>query len=160
YTHHDTIFVPGSLPLGVGKEYLLFEANMGSEVGAPDETINESDTSNNVVAVPIMLKVPDLAVTDATFDGTVVPGASVSLTYTVTNQGTVTAFGPWKDLVGLNHGPTALYSFGALATSPFSGQLDPGGSETRTVEFQVPSFIDPYDTHALVWADGNRELNE
>jgi subtilase family serine protease len=92
-----------TIPTGVkpGERYLLFVTDEKNDQG-------ETDENNNVTAASINIKAPDLVVSDARIDASVdptliVPGSTLSLSYTVKNQGKVTTTNNWLDNIYLSN---------------------------------------------------------
>ncbi|GAB1542484.1 hypothetical protein NUACC21_51580 [Scytonema sp. NUACC21] len=80
-----------------GERYLLFVADRDNYQG-------ETNENNNVLAVAVKIKAPDLVVSDATTDATTVaPGSTLNLSYTVKNQGESTATQDWYDYIFLSN---------------------------------------------------------
>ena len=75
--------------------YLLF----GTDVY--DEQL-ETDETNNTYAVPIEFSAPNLVVTDYDAPNLASIGENIELSWTVENQGDVTAFADWDDYVYLS----------------------------------------------------------
>ncbi|MFO0878902.1 MAG: CARDB domain-containing protein [Gemmataceae bacterium] len=111
-----------TLPNGVaGTFYLIVVTN-------PRGNVAESNTSNNVAIstqqVQIDLPPPaNLVAGVIDIPDTGLAGQTISITYTVTNQGTTAATGSWTDSLFLS--PTPTWN----AISPFLGSID----QTRTV---------------------------
>src|SRR5262249_38127459 len=92
---YDQTFTVSSLRGTPGDRYLLIVAN-------PFHALAESALANNVRAVPITLTAPDLAVTTAAVNPTTAEAgnnASVTVSWTVKNQGNVSARTPVSDAV-------------------------------------------------------------
>ncbi|MFM6480849.1 MAG: CARDB domain-containing protein, partial [Microcystis panniformis] len=75
--------------------YLIFATDQGSQQG-------ETNENNNLKIVPIKLQKPDLVVTDATAPIQADNGSTISVSWTVKNQGTVPANADWYDIVFLS----------------------------------------------------------
>ena len=75
--------------------YLIFATDRGSQQG-------ETNENNNLKVVPITLQKPDLLVTDATAPIQADNGSTISVSWTVKNQGTVPANADWYDTVLLS----------------------------------------------------------
>lgn len=91
YTATKTVSLP-SAPAGA--QFLLVVADGG-------ERVRESTETNNVFSLPITLSGPDLVMTSATTPASAIAGDTISVTYTVVNQGSIAipegAF--WRDYV-------------------------------------------------------------
>ncbi|RYD85586.1 MAG: APHP domain-containing protein, partial [Verrucomicrobiaceae bacterium] len=81
--------------LAAGQYYLHLFADGSQEQGETDET-------NNVISVPITIAAPNLTVLDSVVPSSLTVGATVSLSYTVKNTGTVAAPGKWWDRIYLS----------------------------------------------------------
>ncbi|HEY3861636.1 MAG TPA: CARDB domain-containing protein, partial [Verrucomicrobiae bacterium] len=86
----------------------------------------ESDESNNTLAVPITLAIPDLAVTSVTFSGEAVVGQPLTVSMVVTNIGSGFANGAWYDEF-------------VLSSSPSLADAVPGGTFNFTLSHTVPT---------------------
>jgi len=137
-----------------GDYFLLFRADRNNAQGETDET-------NNVRAVPIQLTAPDLVVTGGTAPTTGVLNGTVDVSWTVLNQGTVTAYGDWFDSVQLSTDAVLdgsdeyLESVDVSAYSP----LPAGQSYTASATVDVPS-VDPGDYYLLFVVDGGNDQGE
>ncbi|WP_162052193.1 CARDB domain-containing protein [Gloeothece verrucosa] len=89
YSINQTVTLPG---VAAGNYYLLFKADGSNAQGE----INEN---NNVSAVPITLKAPDLIVQSATAPTSSIANDSILVSWTVTNQGLVDAPADWSDYI-------------------------------------------------------------
>jgi PKD repeat protein len=96
YTISQTVALP-NIPLG--DYYLVLSVNMS-------QSVNESVTDNNMLAVPITLQstttVADLAAASLIATATAAPGQTIQITYAITNLGTATATGSWLDSLVLS----------------------------------------------------------
>ena len=96
YTATQNVTLPNTT---IGNRYLLFVADGNNNQGETNET-------NNVQAVAINLTAPDLVVSAATAPTSATLGETVALSWTVTNQGSVTASADWYDYVYLSDDQT------------------------------------------------------
>ncbi|RYD78179.1 MAG: hypothetical protein EOP84_14600, partial [Verrucomicrobiaceae bacterium] len=92
--------VTGTVPQRTAGQYYLIFAADGSE------SQGETNEGNNQVVVPIILEAPDLVVSGATGPSFAILRETISLTYTVKNQGQVAAPASWYDHVYLSTTPT------------------------------------------------------
>jgi len=156
YTLDRNVTLPRSLP--GGPYYLLFVADAANELKEPDET-------NNVLALPIDISGADLVVTAASVTPTSSSlGATVHVSFTVTNQGTAPAKGTywgasygwgWWDSVYLSAYPD-LSGASVLADSFWSGPATPlaaGASYTVERDVALPNSLPPGELHLLFAAD-------
>jgi RHS repeat-associated protein len=89
-----------TIPQGrTGNQYLLFVTDNYNYYSEASET-------NNVYAVPIEVKAPDLEITAAAAPTTAYAGARMEVSWTVTNQGNTTPAGDWYDSVYLSDDTT------------------------------------------------------
>ncbi|MBF2015836.1 MAG: hypothetical protein IGS23_11675 [Rivularia sp. T60_A2020_040] len=87
YNLTETVTIPKT---ALGSRYLLFVADV-------DNNHYETNESNNVKAIEIVVNAPDLIVSDATAPTEAVLGEEISVNWQVTNQGAVTADADWYD---------------------------------------------------------------
>ncbi len=97
YTVNQTISIP-DLPLGAG--YLFFVTNIDGDQAETD------DGTDNFVSLPVMVGTPDLAVTAASAPSSANTGDSISVAWTVANQGATPAPADWTDVIYLSTKPT------------------------------------------------------
>lgn len=107
----------------------------------------EASEANNRRSAPISLTLPplpNLAIAALDSPGFALPGRAVELSWIVTNRGSVTVTGAWKETLWFTNA-----SFGAQALSQFtfSDALAPGQFLTRTQSVTLP-LNGPADT---VW---------
>ncbi len=128
-----TLTLPG---VPAGPYYLLFVADAQNNV-------SESDETNNVRAVPIILTVPDvdLVVTAADAPVTAKAGATVDLSWTVENQGHDAASSSWFDYVYLSTDDQLDFSDTYVTDSYVSNAtpLAPGAGYSRDEAITLPS---------------------
>ena len=153
YSDSDEVFLSSS---AVGA-YLLLVVDAG-------EDLPETDETNNTFAIPVDLPAPDLAVTHAELD-TDVAGwdvGSVSLTYTVENQGDAVADPSWT-------GASRRYDRFYLSTDDLLDDSDvvmnsrssdvdlaPGDTDGHDGYYlPVPAGTAPGDYYVLVVADAD-----
>ena len=134
YTPSLDVTIPNDAPLG--SEYLIVETDVG-------ESQPESNTSNDMLAIPITITAPDLVITSASITPTSAEAGNdqtVSLTYTVENQGTVAALGYWYDSVYLSSSSvlnsttdTLIGTFEEDSQSGLAANASYTGQETLTI---------------------------
>lgn len=124
--------LPASVP--AGDYYLLFLTDYNGGVG-------ESNETNNVRALPMTLSVPnvDLAVTKADAPSTATSGGSITVSWTVKNQGTDPASANWSDTVYLSTDGTLgldtyVGSYYRYTATPLAG----GESYSQTLDVNLP----------------------
>ncbi|MBD2516973.1 M10 family metallopeptidase C-terminal domain-containing protein [Nostoc sp. FACHB-973] len=147
YTATQDISIPSYL--GTGDVYLLF-------VAGRDNSEREIDETNNVFARAITLTAPDLVVTAANAPTTATLGETISVSWTVENQGTVSAFGNWYDYIYISDDQFFDNSDTRL-TERYTGENTPlasGGSYTLTQDILIPNDVATGDVYLLFFADG------
>ncbi|MGB6295513.1 MAG: DUF1194 domain-containing protein [Rivularia sp. (in: cyanobacteria)] len=89
YTKTDNVTIPNTV--GTGNKFLLFQVDRANQQG-------ESDETDNVTAIPIQIRAPNLTISGTpTAPAVASLGETISLEYTVTNNGSVTAAATWSD---------------------------------------------------------------
>jgi subtilase family serine protease len=117
-----------------GNRYLIFAADY---IDAQDET----DETNNIQAVAIQLNAPDLVVVDATAPTSAGLGEIISVSWTVTNQGSYLAPATWYDFVYisddqfLDDSDTYVSYYWTDTNTPLAA----GDSYTATQSITLPS---------------------
>jgi large repetitive protein len=104
YSPDSTLVLPN---VAAGNYYLLFLTDVFGP--GPNRFQIESDETNNIQAVPISLSVPDvdLIIGNATASATSANlGDTISVGWTVTNQGGEAALGSWFDYLYLSDDQT------------------------------------------------------
>ncbi|MFN6539116.1 MAG: CARDB domain-containing protein [Nostoc sp. EkiNYC01] len=147
YTVIQDISIPSYL--GTGDVYLLF-------VAGRDNSEPEIDQTNNIFAQVITLTAPDLVVTAANAPTTATLGKTISVSWTVENQGTVSAFGNWYDYIYISDDQFFDNSDTRL-TEPYTGENTPlgsGDSYTLTRDILIPNDVTGGDVYLLFFADG------
>lgn len=144
-----------ALPNGKqGQFYLLVQADGGGD-------IYESVETNNVLVSPLQIVIPplpDLSVIEVTSPIEALSGQQIEITWVLTNRGTATAFGPFRDRVYL---ATTAAGLGAIefGTFEFTGSIPPGGSVERIQRINLPIDLSG-QRWVLVVADSGNELFE
>jgi hypothetical protein len=128
YTHTKTFTVP-ELPAG---PYFLF-VDVDTAWVAPD-----ANRGNNHRFVPIAITTPDLVPTGVTSPASARGGQSVSVSWTVANQGTAPARSPWGDSVYLSAQPACCAGATQLGTTSHTTPLAAGGSYTQARSVVIP----------------------
>ncbi|MDM9385689.1 CARDB domain-containing protein [Chlorogloeopsis sp. ULAP01] len=142
-----------------GSQYLLFVADSYNYQ-------SESTKANNVHAVPIEVRTPDLQVTNATAPVQAYAGARMEVAWTVSNKGNESAFADWYDSVYLSDDNTLSTATDILLKDVQIGNLTPladGTSYTVTQLLSVPNNVTKGSKYLLFVADRRNqqgELNE
>ncbi|MBD2251345.1 CARDB domain-containing protein [Nostoc parmelioides] len=156
YTATQDIYIPGYVATsdvydGLRQRYLLFVADkeyFGNNQGETDET-------NNVFAQAITINAPDLVITAANAPTTAALGETISVSWTVKNQGTVSAFADWSDHVYISD-DQFFDSSDTYLTERYTGEDTPlasGGSYTVTQDISINNFVATGDHYLLFVAD-------
>ncbi|MCF4969755.1 hypothetical protein CV014_22890 [Nostoc sp. CMAA1605] len=154
YTQTQTITLPNQLGF-VGNGYLIFRANGNNIQG-------ETNNNNNDRAVAFRVNAPDLIVSNASAPESVTVGATLSITWDVTNQGTVAANADWWDRIVIstdqifgNGDDTYLTEVWAGASTPLAA----GATYTRTTNVTLPTTATG-DRYLLFRADNYNNQGE
>ncbi|MFB3112904.1 MAG: CARDB domain-containing protein, partial [Gemmatimonadales bacterium] len=127
YTQTLTVTTP---KVPAGDYYLLLRVDHYGNVYEADET-------NNQRVVPITITTPDLAPTAFTAPNSATTQEAISLSWTVTNQGTASAQPSWTDRVYLS--ADQVFGGDTFVTSVTTGTaLAVGANYTRTVTVTTP----------------------
>ena len=116
-----------------GERFLLIKTDRDNDQA-------ETNEADNVVALPISLSAPDLIVTNLTAPATTIDNRTISVSYTVKNQGSVAAPADWYDRLFLSNDTVFDLSDTALDSSFISSQspLAPDGTYTITGDVYIP----------------------
>ena len=148
YSDTENITLPAT---ATGPRYLLFVPNDGGY-------LSEDTTANTVFALPITLSAPDLAVTQATAPAAAVAGATIPISWTVQNQGTVEAPAQWSDAVFLS--PDDVFDSNAKLISYFQAPPPPlaaGAGYTESENIVLPlTYTGPEYLLFIADADGGQ----
>ncbi len=140
YSRTETVTIPSTAPQG--SVYLLVVTNPYN--GQPESDGGGSKGTNNTFAIPVTVSAPDLTVTDAS----VTPaefeegnGQSVTVNYTVKNQGTVAALHSWYDDIYVSSSPTYDSTAKYLGYAYFNNtsSLAAGSSYSESVPVTIPA---------------------
>jgi large repetitive protein len=151
YTITKNITLP---PTALGSRYLLFVSDrFNAQV--------ESNENNNVTAVPLEITAPDLVVSNATAPSNATLGETIPISWTVENQGEVTADADWNDRVYLSRDTTFDNSDTYLSGRYINAQtpLTAGGNYSITQNVIIPSTT-PGNHYLLFVADGDNFQGE
>lgn len=150
YSLSPTFNIPTT---ALGDRYFLFVQNYADWQG-------ETDLANNLVAVPVTIDAPDLSVSGATAPSSAVVGASIAVTWDVTNGALFAALGNWTDRVYLSSDP--VFGGGDVQIGSFSrlNTLDPGATYTQSRNVTVPANTAPGSRYLIFLADSNNQQGE
>jgi subtilase family serine protease len=143
--------------VGDGAKYLHFRVDSNSRQGETDET-------NNIFSIPISLAAPNLTITAATVPSTAALGDSVSVSWTVANDGVSAAPSDWFDSVYLSIDTVWSVSDVLVDHENVSANtpLASGGDYTINRNIDIPNFA-PGAAYLLFVVDGQQiqgETNE
>ncbi|NLF30106.1 MAG: cadherin-like domain-containing protein, partial [Planctomycetes bacterium] len=157
YTVTRTATIPSYAGM-TGGLYLLFRTDI---YGAQ----NETDETNNIVAVPITVGSPDLEISAASAAPAAVFGQAVDLSWTVSNIGGNATAGTWRDRVYLSGDDQ--FDCDDLELAAFTARegdlpLAGGGSYTRTESIELPlrSTLAAGAYYLIVVTDSGGEVAE
>ncbi|TVR49274.1 MAG: hypothetical protein EA425_12650, partial [Puniceicoccaceae bacterium] len=122
------------LPVLAGDYSLIFVANADAQL---DEA---GDRANNLVAAPIAIEfgpLPDLAPSAVAGPAEARPGDSVTVTWTTTNHGDATSFGPWIEQILLSD-DDVIGDDRFLTAITIPDPLAPGEAATRSRTVNLP----------------------
>ncbi|MBW4676963.1 MAG: type I secretion C-terminal target domain-containing protein [Desmonostoc geniculatum HA4340-LM1] len=151
YTTNLGVELPSDLR--TGQRYLLFVTDGGNEQGETNET-------NNVFAKAITINAPeddggndvDLVVTSAQAPTTAGLGERISVSWTVTNQGTDTTFSNWFDKVYISDNNYPDVEADSLLLSERSVRTSIAGGSSHTITLDI--FLPVQPTRPYPYADG------
>jgi len=131
-----------TLPNGISGQYYVYvhtdQANNVFEHTYDDNNISRSLIPINVDLSPY----PDLIVTDIQLPDTIYADSSVNITWSVKNQGLITAAASWKDRIFISS--DSLWNPGVaqgLVSIQHNSSLDTGQTYTENADVNLPSDI-------------------
>ncbi|MCM0593810.1 MAG: CARDB domain-containing protein [Gloeotrichia echinulata DEX184] len=142
YTQTQNLVIPTNI--GLGNKYLIFATN-------PDKP--ESDRTNNAYAVPVVISNPDLIVSTASTPTVAAERASITVNWTVQNQGDVPAIANWYDSVYLSNNTVFDSSDLYMGDLYITGGLAVGGTYSKQTSFALPEKTGSGKWYVLVVAD-------
>ena len=133
YTRTQTATVPR---VPAGQYYLIVNTD-------DRRVLPEADKANNVRVLPITVRTPELVPTALTAPATWVRGQTLSVSWTVANQGDGTVYGTWGDVLYLAPvpGPACCDHARYLGAAARSLPLAPGASYSPNVSLKVPDDV-------------------
>ncbi len=151
YSQSANVTLPLDADLLAGSYRILVVTDALSEQFELDEANNVGASAAVDLAYPPL---PDLVVTEIATVAEGIAGQSVTVTWTVQNQGDSVATGPWQDQLYLSADSSIGGDIG-LAAFPFSGTLQPGESVTRTQTLAIPGAISGTHRFVVLTDSGN-----
>jgi subtilase family serine protease len=127
-----------------GSRYLILVANSGRLQG-------ETNFLNNTYAAPINILAPDLTVSDAIAPTIVNTGESITVTWTIRNQGAATALSYRSDKVYFSKDDNTPWQY--LGELPVTANLQAGESATVSTDILLSSYIGSGSGHLLFITD-------
>jgi hypothetical protein len=109
----------------------IFEANVSGTA--------ETNNQTSVTRTSSLPAYPDLIISNISAPAVAIPGQSVTVSWTLTNQGAGVASGTWSDQLYLSNDAT-IGSDAYLANIPFAGSIPSGQSIIRQAEIVIPAF--------------------
>ncbi len=149
YTLTRSVTVPSVSP---GTYYLALRTDAAGTLGEASETNNEQFVAINVTT-------PDLVPTTFTAPATAEAGHTVSLSWTVRNQGTGATTGSWSDKVHLSATAACCAGTTSLGSWPRPATLSPGASYSRTKSVTLPPLASG-SYYLTVVTDADGQLHE
>jgi Subtilase family/SdrD B-like domain/CARDB/RTX calcium-binding nonapeptide repeat (4 copies) len=147
------------LPRGLGGRYFAFVvADSGNQVY---ERANENNNFNyDGLSTEIITPPPsDLVVTNVTVPANGVLGQTASIGYTVTNQGTDTAYGTWSDALYLSTDTQWDINDQAIGQVVHSGDVAAGASYSGSLTTTLPG-VTLGNYHVVVRSDIRNQVVE
>ncbi|MFN6535591.1 MAG: CARDB domain-containing protein [Nostoc sp. EkiNYC01] len=146
----------------IGDVYLLFVTNSNNAQRETGGYYDETRPYNNELFVPITINAPDLVVTAAQAPTTATSGETISVSWTVTNQGTGSALANWDDYVYISKDQFLDKSDTFVGSRSVAGDtpLAVGSSYTATQDIAIPIGEDTGDVYLLFVADNYYYDNE
>ncbi|MBW4615047.1 MAG: hypothetical protein KME21_17585 [Desmonostoc vinosum HA7617-LM4] len=150
YTINKDILLPSSK---TGDRYLLFIADGGN-----DE--KETDDTNNVLPKPVSFTGTDLVVSSAKILSSNASNNTISLSWTVTNQGAVSALADWYDYIYISNDNFLDYSdtFVGRTSITENTPLAAGASYTKTQDIVIPTTTKDARYLLFVTDRGNNQV--
>ncbi|WP_158222635.1 CARDB domain-containing protein [Rhodopirellula sp. MGV] len=129
-------------------------------VGHFDHWAFEDPSDNLARAVlPIEYREADLVVTQFDVPNDVTSGETVTLTYTVANQGDrATRIGSWSDRVFISRDDSLDNRDLQVGSTPHFGILEPGQSYTASINARIPDGIEG-DFQLILFADSAAQID-
>ena len=149
YTQVQTVGIPSSPP---GNYFLVLRADSAGNLA-------EANEANNDRAVPLLLSASDLAPVTVTAPATAGARERVEVSWTIKNQGEVTAQPSWTDALFLSTDNAWDQEDMRLTAADRTLSLAPGSSYLVTTVFDIPN-VPPGKYHLLLRNDHNGNVTE
>ncbi|MBI4490136.1 MAG: IPT/TIG domain-containing protein [Deltaproteobacteria bacterium] len=156
YTQTKTVTLP---KVPAGTYYLIVKADSGN--------VYEASETNNEKAVAITIQTPDLVPTALTAPASAGARQQISVSWTVSNQGSGEARPNWYDYLYFSADTACCSGDTSLTSAINSTAVASGGSYTHTKTVTVPNVptgnyyvivkADYYDTHVYEASETNNE---
>ncbi len=145
YSSTQSVNIPSKAP---GTYYLFLASDAVSGQGSVYEGGADDNNTRGPIAIEILA--PDLVPTAFTAPGTVDAGKAISVSYTVKNQGTGTAFATWYDYVYLSEDDTLTTQDTYLGYFARGANLAKDATYSSTQSVNIPNK--PPGTYYLFFA--------
>ena len=152
YTRTQTTTVP---KVPAGQYYLIVSTDNG-------HVLPETNKANNRRVLPITVRTPDLVPTALTAPATWVRGQTVSVSWTVKNQGDGTVYGTWSDYLYLAPvpGPACCDQARLVWSAGRTVPLSPGAAYSQNASLKVPDDVAPGQYTLVLVADASKFVTE
>ncbi|MGH7787060.1 MAG: CARDB domain-containing protein, partial [Candidatus Binatia bacterium] len=127
-----------------------------------DNNVAESNEGNQTLAAAITITKADLTPTVLTAPASAAPGGTISVSWTVLNQGDGAAVGGpnWRDFIWLSTDNTLGGGDVLISTPTHSGGLAAGASYSDTQPFGIPGGTTPGNYFLIVQTDADNNVAE
>ncbi len=148
------------IPNGVAGQYYLFAV-----ADSGDSVYERGAEGNNTTfaATPVQIALPstalDLLNSHITLPADGVPGQTISISYSASNQGANTITGGWQDALYLSRDTTWDIDDPLFARLNLSGPLEAGASFSQTATAQLPGLA-LGDYHVILRGDIRNQIPE
>ena len=151
YTINRSVTLSNSLP--AGQLYLIFATDR-------DNYQLETSETNNILAVPITIAGPDLILSAATAPDSAILNSNIDVSWTVTNQGTISANADWSDYIYVSSDP--LYDSSDIYVNSFyrKNSLTANLSYSQNRTITLPANSGTGDRYLLFVTDINKSQGE
>ncbi|MHB9049421.1 MAG: CARDB domain-containing protein, partial [Pirellulales bacterium] len=150
YTASTQVTLPLDHALTAGTYYLIVQADAGQTLTEANETNNATASTAVDLAFP---PAPDLVPGAVASAGVALPGSQVLVSWTVANQGTAVAAGPWTETVYLSS-DASIGDDKPVASFTYAGPLAPGDPPvTRNELVTIPAYGIAGSTRFVVRVD-------